>query len=224
MNKYLTIVMVMASLFCCSITLTTYGQCSNAPVLTSVTPNTGFVGSTVTISGAFFDPVPANNQVWFGATRATILTSSFGSMTVTVPIGATTSLVSVKNSCNKIAYSKVPFNGIFCPTPLTTTTYQNVAFTLSGIVGSYNMMSQDIDGDGKPDIISEGFGSNFTIARNTSTPGSLRLSGCRTDSSLKPPLAPAKAIHLPSGDQAQCASLPGRLVNRFKSVPSGLIV
>jgi PKD repeat protein len=147
------------------------GQPCNAPIINSFSPNTGFIGSTVTIIGANFSTTPSSNQVFFGATQATVLTSSFGVLTVTVPVGATTSPISVKNHCNLTAYSPISFNGIFCPTPLTSTTYQNVAFNLTGIVGAYNMLSQDMDGDGKPDIVSEGFGSNFTIARNTSTPG-----------------------------------------------------
>jgi hypothetical protein len=168
-KKILLTLLACASL---AITQVAYSQCP-APVVNSFSPNTGFIGSTVTIIGANFDANPANNQVFFGATQATVLTASFGQLTVRVPVGATTAPVSVKNHCNLTAYSSVSFNGIFCPTPLTTTTYQNVAFTLSGINGAYNMLSQDMDGDGKPDIVSEGFGSNFTIARNTSTPGNM---------------------------------------------------
>ncbi len=148
-----------------------FAQCST-PVINSFTPNTGFIGSTVTITGAFFDPTPANNQVFFGATQATVLASSFGSLTVIAPVGSTTALISVKNGCGRIAYSKAPFNGIFCPTPIDASTYQNVAFELTGIYGAYNMLSQDMDLDGKPDVISAGF-SGITVAKNNSTPGTI---------------------------------------------------
>ena len=146
-------------------------QC-NAPVINSFSPNTGFIGSTVTITGAYFETTPANNVVYFGATKATVVSSSFGTLTVIVPVGASTAPISVTNACNKTAYSSVAFNGIFCPTPVTNTTYQNVAFTLSGY-GAYNMLSQDMDLDGKPDVVSARNDGGITIAINGSTPGNL---------------------------------------------------
>ncbi|MEY5049270.1 MAG: hypothetical protein RLZZ175_2629 [Bacteroidota bacterium] len=152
-----------------------YSQC-DAPTINSFAPNTGFIGSTVTITGANFDPIPSNNQVFFGATKAQVISASFGKLTVIAPVGATTSLISVKNNCNKTAYSQVPFNGIFCPTPLTSTTYQNVAQELAGVYGAYNMLSQDLDLDGKPDVISATT-SGITIAKNNSTPGNISFSG-----------------------------------------------
>ena len=149
-------------------------QC-NAPVINSFSPNTGFIGSTVTITGAYFETTPANNVVYFGATKATVLTASFGTLTVTVPVGASTAPISVTNACSKTAYSAVSFNGIFCPTPVTASTYQNTAFTLSGY-GAYNMLSQDMDLDGKPDVVSARNDGGITIAKNNSTPGNLTFS------------------------------------------------
>ena len=50
------------------------------------------------------------------------------------------------------------------------------------------------------------------------------LAGCSAASSLNPPRALVKASHSPSGDQAQCASLPGWFVKRRAPVPSGSMV
>ncbi len=169
MKKILSVFTAVLFLFASAIA---EAQVCNAPVVNSFTPNTGFIGSTVTITGANFDPIPANNQVYFGATQATVVTASFGVLTVTVPLGANTAPIAVKNGCNKIGYSSTAFNGIFCPTPITNTTYQNVAFNLGGVYGAYNMLAQDMDLDGKPDVISAQ-GSGVTIARNQSTPGTL---------------------------------------------------
>jgi hypothetical protein len=169
MRKLLSIV-----LLCLGLGIHTYvqAQCNgNAPIINTFSPNTGFIGSTVTITGANFDPTPASNQVFFGATKATVLTASFGVLTVQVPVGASTAPIAVKNGCNLIAYSPVSFNGIFCPTPITSTTYNNTAFELSGVNGAYNMLAQDMDLDGKPDVVSAYNG--VTVARNTSTPGTL---------------------------------------------------
>ncbi len=149
-------------------------QC-NAPIVNNFSPNTGFIGSTVTISGANFDANPGNNIVYFGATKAVVTQASFGQLKVTVPVGASTAPISVTNPCNKTAYSAVSFNGIFCPTPIAAQTYNNTAFTLSGY-GAYNMLSQDMDLDGKPDVISARNDGGITIAINNSTPGNLNFS------------------------------------------------
>ncbi len=153
-----------------------YAQCNDRPIINDFSPKTGFIGSTVTITGANFNATPGNNQVFFGATQATVVSSSFGTLEVRVPEGSTTSLISVKNHCNLTAYSKTHFNGIFCPTPLTNTSYQNVSQELTGIYGAYNMLSQDMDNDGKPEVISARNGGGITIAINNSTPGNINFS------------------------------------------------
>ena len=163
-------VLSITTILCCLLIVKSIGQCT-APLINDFTPNTGFIGSTVTITGGFFNTNPAQNIVYFGATKATVLTASFGTLTVTAPVGATTALISVTNTaCSLTGYSKVPFNGIFCPTPINSSTYANTVFTLPAI-GSYNMLTQDLDGDGKPEIVTAN--GNITVARNTSSVGSI---------------------------------------------------
>jgi hypothetical protein len=172
MKKLTTILVFVFYIF----TLNIQAQCNDRPIINDFSPKTGFIGSTVTITGANFNATPGNNQVFFGATQATVVSSSFGTLEVRVPEGSTTALISVKNHCNKTAYSKTHFNGIFCPTPLTNTSYQNVAQELTGIYGAYNMLSQDMDNDGKPEVISAKHTGGITIAKNNSTPGSISFS------------------------------------------------
>src|SRR5688572_15893527 len=86
-------------------------QCSSRPVINSFSPNTGFIGSKVTIVGANFDATTiSNNIVYFGATRATVTAATFGTLEVTVPVGASTAPISVTNHCKLTAYSAVAFN------------------------------------------------------------------------------------------------------------------
>lgn len=149
-------------------------QCNNRPLVNSFSPNTGFIGSTVTITGANFDATTiTNNKVFFGATEATVQSATFGQLVVTVPVGASTARIAVTNQCNLTAYSDAPFNGIFCPTPLTASTYDNTSFELTGIYGAYNMLAVDMDLDGRADVVSSTNGNNLTIARNTSVPSNL---------------------------------------------------
>ena len=151
-------------------------QCTDRPIINDFSPKTGFIGSTVTITGANFSATPSENQVFFGATEATVVSSSFGTLEVRVPEGSTTALISVKNQCNLNAFSKTHFNGIFCPTPLTNTSYQNTAQELAVSYGAYNMISQDMDNDGKPDMVIAGLNGGLSIAKNNSTPGNISFS------------------------------------------------
>ncbi|NCT95359.1 MAG: HYR domain-containing protein [Chitinophagaceae bacterium] len=158
---------LVAVLFICAGLM---AQCIR-PVINSFSPNTGYIGSTVTISGANFDPVAANNQVFFGAVQATVQSASFSSLVVTVPTGATYAPISVRNSCGLISTSTLSFNGIFCTTNITNTTFSTVNYSMN-VSGGYQMLSQDMDLDGKPDLLVCGFTNNaISICRNLSTPG-----------------------------------------------------
>ena len=121
------IISIWTLIVCLGVSLQSNAPCADRPIINDFAPQTGFIGSTVTITGANFSAIPTTNQVFFGAIQATIVSSSFGTLEVRVPEGSTTALISVKNQCNLSAYSKTQFNGVFCPTPLTSTSYQNVA-------------------------------------------------------------------------------------------------
>ncbi len=65
------------------------------PTISSFTPTSGPVGTTVTITGTNFNTTPANNTVMFNGTTAVVTASTATSITTTVPIGATTGTLSV---------------------------------------------------------------------------------------------------------------------------------
>ena len=58
------------------------------PVISSYTPVTATIGAEVTITGQNFNPIAEKNLVSFGATRATVLSSSSTEIKVKVPAGA----------------------------------------------------------------------------------------------------------------------------------------
>lgn len=150
-------------------------QVCNKPTVTSFSPVTGFIGSVVTINGSNFDPIPANNQVFFGATQAQVLTATFGVLEVRVPVGATYGPITVRNACGLVGASPLSFNGIFCGTTINTNTYNTVSYT-ANVSGGYQMISQDIDLDGKPDLLVCGFTANrVSVMRNQSTPGTFNF-------------------------------------------------
>ncbi|OYY99349.1 MAG: hypothetical protein B7Y37_14320, partial [Sphingobacteriia bacterium 28-36-52] len=187
-------------LFCQSFVQEIKSQaCSDVPVINNFTPITGFIGSTVTINGANFDPINiSNNVVYFGATRASVIDATFGQLKVIVPVGASTAPISVRNKCGLVAYSSVAFNGVFCPTPLNSQTYAASSsispvspYVLNVTTGSYNMISADFDLDGKPEIVSAGLsGANISVAINKSTVGNLLFTTLNlTDNNPRSPRA-----------------------------------
>lgn len=176
------IISILIMIVCFGVSTQSFAQpCNTVPVINSFSPNTGYIGSKVTIFGANFDSnIISNNVVYFGSTKATVISATFGRLEVIVPAGASTAPISVTNQCKLTAYSSVSFNGIFCPTPIDSQTFDNRSFDLPNINGAYNMISQDLDLDGKPEIISSSF-SDLTIAVNTSIPGTLSFTAINSN-------------------------------------------
>jgi len=81
---------------------------TSAPVITSFSPASGPSGTTVLIEGSDFGTNPADNTVMFGAAQASVVSVSTTQMTVIVPAGATTQLISVTAN-GLTSYSATPF-------------------------------------------------------------------------------------------------------------------
>jgi large repetitive protein len=154
--------------------ITSYAQ---VPAITSFSPLKGPVGATVTIAGNNFNATPANNIVYFGAVRATVLTAATGSLTVRVPAGADLKPITVTTN-GLTAYSQKPFHVTF---PGGDDFFDANSFAARqqfeiGLSPDH-IAAGDIDGDGKPDLASIGDpgGSAFylSLLRNTSTHGNI---------------------------------------------------
>src|SRR5207249_425113 len=82
---------------------------TGAPSITSLTPNTGAVGSSIVIAGSNFGPSVGNGNVKFNGTSATTIMSwGASSITATVPSGATTGNV-VVTAAGGVASAGVTF-------------------------------------------------------------------------------------------------------------------
>lgn len=67
----------------------------NTLIISAINPSSGAVVTVVTISGAKFDAVAANNTVKFNGVTAVVASSTSSTIKTTVPAGATTGKVSV---------------------------------------------------------------------------------------------------------------------------------
>ena len=174
MSKYLPAICKTIFAFLLFVTLKVTAQ----PTITSFTPSSGPVGTSVTITGTNFNAVFANNIVYFGAVKATVTAGTTTSLTVTAPAGATYQPISVlDNATGLTGYSSKPFITTFTNpfgTGIPANFYKpKVDFTTSG--GS-SVAIGDVDGDGKPDLVVTSQGSTISVLRNTSTTGSISAS------------------------------------------------
>jgi len=147
------------------------------PVISSVTPNRTRPATSVTIAGSNFGATSADNIVYFGATKATIVSASSSSLTVTVDTGASCKPVSVLNTTTHLtgyedsAFVPTFVNSYFIPGGINLKPEIEIS---TGGAGPYTAAIGDLDGDGKPDLVANNSGSSsISVFRNISTPGSL---------------------------------------------------
>jgi FG-GAP-like repeat/IPT/TIG domain len=137
------------------------------PIITQVSPQSGAVGTSVTITGAFFSATPANNLVYFGSTKANVTAATLTQLTVTVPAGATYQPITVTTN-GLTAFSPKPFLITFPGSGVINSTSfaPNVDFAAGS--GPYTVLIGDLDGDGKSDLTSiNRTASTISLYRNT---------------------------------------------------------
>ena len=119
------------------------------PLITDITPLTGGVDETVTITGENFGANIADNTVSFNGTAATITASSVTSITTSVPNGATTGSISITTP-GGIVMSNSDFTVLTISTlsiPLTSNDddVEEVAVDFGEAVGTMDLGSSDLE-------------------------------------------------------------------------------
>jgi hypothetical protein len=147
-------------LFLLSLLASFFTALAQPPTITSFSPTSGPVGTIVTITGTNFSANPTDNIVYFGAVKATVVSATTTSLTVTAPAGATYKPVSVTTS-KLVAYAGKPFivTSVDNCDRFSANSFEKIdSFRASGSIDI-----GDFDGDGKSDLIIEKSG----ILRNT---------------------------------------------------------
>lgn len=161
------------------------------PVIQAFSPTRGPAGTSVTITGSGFNNTAAGNMVLFGSVKAVITAATNTSLTVTVPQGVIYEPIMVVTN-NLTAVSKQPFLITF-PNggSITAGSFSGVTnINLDANTYPYNVLTRDMDKDGKNDVIISQNNGNLSslsgaiVFRNTSTgnstsfaPGYSMLSG-----------------------------------------------
>ncbi len=78
---------------------------SLTPIITSFSPASGIVGTTVTIGGRNFSSTTSQNIVRFNGITATVTSGGFGILNVVVTVGTTTGPISVTVGSNTVTSS-----------------------------------------------------------------------------------------------------------------------
>ncbi|MBB3057753.1 photosystem II stability/assembly factor-like uncharacterized protein [Mucilaginibacter gotjawali] len=142
------------------------------PAVTSFAPLNGPAGATITVNGGHFSAAASDNAVYFGGVPATVLSATPTALKVTVPAGATYGFITVQTR-NLAGVSRLPFTVTF-PNGGVLDAYSFPAATkkIAPNAGTSPIVA-DIDGDGKPDILTRNStGINgFSVQLNTGTPG-----------------------------------------------------
>lgn len=139
--------------------------------ISSFSPLTGAIGTVVTINGSNFSTTPANNNVYFGAVKATVNTASATTLTAVVPAGANFDYITVAVN-NTVAVSGKPFNVTYPEGGMDFTTTSFAA--RADFSGGGNLADGDFDGDGKIDVVYCNFAENrIFVHLNTGTASTL---------------------------------------------------
>ncbi len=148
---------------------------SPAPTISSFTPTSGKPGTSMIINGNGFDPVAANNAVFFSGIAGVITNATATSLTVTIPTGAQYGSFAVVNKITgQTKSSAQPFiptfdgGGRIIPASIDP----KFDIPLSDNYGGLNIA--DMDGDGWNDLlVANRSGNSLSLHRNLGTGGDL---------------------------------------------------
>lgn len=140
------------------------------PIILSYSPTTAPIGADITITGQNFNSVREKNFVSFGATRATVLSSSSTEIKVKVPAGASLAPITLLDAESGLANESVQE---FVPTFVGGFKKGNLQLRVGvSDIGIYQSMVEDMDSDGKPDIVGLHY-LGFSVFQNVNKGGDI---------------------------------------------------
>ena len=150
---------------------------AQAPVITSFSPSSGPVGTSVTITGSNFSATAGDNIVYFGAVKTAVTSATSTSLTVTIPPGTTYKPFTVTTN-HLTAWSPKPFLTTFAggDAPFTPGSFSPATDVTTNLHPN-GVVIIDLDGDGIPDLATSNNANSpaslITVCRNTSSGGVL---------------------------------------------------
>lgn len=153
-----------------------------SPVISSFSPTSGKPGTSITINGTGFDPVPSNNAVYFVGVAGVVTNASATSLTVTVPERAAYGPITIINkTTGKAKLSPTPFIPTFDDGGRIIRASLDPKFDIP-ITGNYGGLAiADMDSDGWGDlVVAREDNTGIDIYRNLGTGGDLTAASFAT--------------------------------------------
>jgi len=148
------------------LSIITFSLCHDIPLIESIDPAFGEVGSEIIITGSNFSPNDEDNTVFFGGLKANILYATENELMVTVPYGAYYTPISVYTN-GLYTVSNQHFDVIFdAAEELTVSHISNQLENPNLGAKYYDVKIADLNGDGIPEIVTSeaGAGSSAYLA------------------------------------------------------------
>jgi len=151
---------------------------SPPPSVTAFTPLAGIPGTTVTITGSGFGATAGQNGVFFGTIPAVIQSASATSIVCRVPAGASFCNIGVLNKTTGLrGLSAASFQLVFADSMnFTPSSFSSAYDAQPHSFVPWDVAAKDIDGDGKPDVLTSGSYSvndSMSVYRNISSGGAI---------------------------------------------------
>lgn len=162
MNKFIVLACLISLSWC---------QMLAQPAITNIDPVSTYPGSRVVISGSGFGTNTANLVVWFGSAAANITSASDNLLEVTVPAGASADNITVIDLVSGLTVqSTEKFFPVYSGSAFDPTSVE-APDIFSDVNQPYDPCTCDLDGDGKPEVVTTEFknGSDVLIFQNQST-------------------------------------------------------
>lgn len=139
---------------------------AQVPVISSLSAASAAVKSEITINGSNFSTTPSNNIVRFGTVTATVKSATATKLVVEVPYGSSYDAITVTVN-GLTGASNERFSTRF--TTPGTLEFEDYPSLNTAIDRPYAIRADDIDGDGKPDVIAGFPAGIISFFRNQST-------------------------------------------------------
>ncbi len=148
------------------------------PAILSFSPQSGPVGTIVTITGTNFNPTASNDVVYFGAVKAEVTAATSSSLSVTIPYGAVYAPITMTDLTTGLtAFSSKPFIVTFQSREAMDSLSFDSHVDFKTGSSPNGVALGDLDGDGKPDLVVTNRDSQtVSIFMNTSVPGPITAS------------------------------------------------
>jgi hypothetical protein len=152
-------------------------NCFAQPSISSFSPASGPVGTTVTITGTNFSATPSDNIVFIGGVKALVSAATTSSLSVTVPAGALFQPISITSNgltCYSARPFIVTFNGgasVFTPQSFE---YAARVDSVDSDIATTKHAIGDLDGDNRLDVVTiDRLNNTMSVYRNTTANGNI---------------------------------------------------